>query len=138
LVDEDYLAGMVRPAWQASAEQTLSTGSGLKLSMKAHAHLGPETKQREAGALNFYGTVVAGQIAAGDISNYVTFAELLERAEQELDGLAGIDESTRLEARTVIDALRGRAGAAGGLVLTGAGGQLVGQLLAQLVGLGSG
>lgn len=59
---------------------------------------------------------VQAQVAAGSINNYVTFSALLDRAEEALDQVHGVDEETREEARGIIDKLR----AASGTIASGA------------------
>lgn len=85
--------------------------------------------------MHFYGSVVAGQIAVGDIANYVNFGQLLDSAESEIKSLADVSDSDRDGALGLIEALRGKASLAGAQVLTGAGGGLLAGVLAQLLGL---
>lgn len=134
LKDQGYLsASFVPEIQQASPEETLTMARGLELTVEAHDRA---AKTRGPAGIRFYGSVVAGQIAAGNITNYVSFGEVLDRAEQELARLEDIDPAAKEEAGKLIQALRGKASEAGGLVLTGAGGQLLGSVLGQLMGLG--
>jgi hypothetical protein len=135
---QDYLGGEVPDLDQLSAEQLLGRARNLELTMKAHDRLDAARAPQQAAALNFYGSVVAGQIAAGSISNYLSVGDLLDRAEEELDRLEGVDEAARSEARELLAALPGRASTAGGLVLIGAGGALLAEVLGQLLGLSPG
>jgi hypothetical protein len=75
------------------------------------------------------------QVAAGDINNYASFIELLDRAEGELDRLDGIDAATQEEARGIFAKLRSASGTVATGTATSAGGALVGALLRQLLGL---
>lgn len=75
------------------------------------------------------------QVAAGDINNYASFNELLDRAEGELDRLDGIDAATQGEARGILAKLRSASGTVATGTATSAGGALVGALLRQLLGL---
>jgi hypothetical protein len=75
------------------------------------------------------------QVAAGDIHNYGSFEELLDRLAEDLDHLTDVDEETRDEARGILDKLR----SASGKITVGAaasgGGALIGALLKQKLGL---
>jgi hypothetical protein len=102
---------------------------------KARCRGHTERESPSAGSLHFYGSVVAGQIAAGDIANYVNFCQLLDRAESEIKSLADVTDSDRDGALGLIEVLRGKASLAGAQVLTGAGGGLLAGVLAQLLGL---
>lgn len=86
-------------------------------------------------SINFYGSVVAGQIAAGDISNFASFSDLLSQAEMEIQALEEVDKEDRDGALDLIDVLRGKASDAGVQVLTGASGGLLADVLARLIGL---
>jgi hypothetical protein len=46
------------------------------------------------------------QVAAGDITNYISFTALLDGAQRHLDDLTNIDENVRAEARGILDKLR--------------------------------
>jgi hypothetical protein len=133
LVSQGFLTGELPDLDQASAETRLSLSGGLRLTMKAHERT--EREPPSAGSLHFYGSVVAGQIAAGDIANYVNFGQLLDRAESEIKSLADVSDSDRDGALGLVEVLRGKASLAGAQVLTGAGGGLLAGVLAQLLGL---
>lgn len=75
------------------------------------------------------------QVAAGDIHNYVSFDELLDRAEAELGQLDDIDAATQEEARGILAKLRSASGTVATGTATSAGGALAGALLRQLLGL---
>lgn len=78
---------------------------------------------------------VQGQVAAGNINNYVTFNALLDRSEEALDEVDGVDEETRDEARGIVDKLCGVSGTIATGTASGAGGAVVGARLKQLLGL---
>src|SRR6202035_4408111 len=75
------------------------------------------------------------QVAAGDIHNYGSFDELLDRAEEELDRLNGVDATAQDEARGILAKLRSASGTVATGTATSAGGALVGAVLRQLLGL---
>jgi hypothetical protein len=133
LVDQGYLTGDLPDLEQANAEQRLGLSDGLRLTMKAHDRVNKTTEIRPA--INFNGSVIAGQIAAGSITNYLSFGDLLDDAAAEIDKLEQVEPAAREEAHRLIDLLRGKAADASGLVLTGAGGQLLGAVIGQLIGL---
>jgi hypothetical protein len=133
LLSQGFLEGDAPGFDQANPLQRLQLSDGLRLTVKAHDRLKEE--RQPAPAINFYGSVVAGQIAAGDINNFVTFGDLLKEAEAEICGLQEVNADHRDEALTLIDVLRGKAAGAGAQVLTGAGGGLLADVLARLIGL---
>lgn len=133
LLSQDFLTGDAPSFEQASSMARLQLADGLRLTMKAHDRLSADAGA--AASLNFYGSVVAGQISAGDISNFVSFGDLLDRAEEALRDLENVSDEDRDGALVLIDVLRGRASRVGAQILTGAGGGLLADVLAQLVGL---
>jgi len=133
LLSQGFLEGDAPGFDQAGPLQRLQLSDGLRLTMQAHDQLKKE--QGSTPAINFYGSVVAGQIAAGDINNFVTFGELLDQAETEIRSLQDVAADDRDGALTLIDVLRGQAAGAGAQVLTGASGGLLADVLARLVGL---
>jgi len=52
------------------------------------------------------GDVINSQLAAGDITNYVTFLDVLDRAYAEVEALDGVDSDDRQDAMGLIDRLR--------------------------------
>lgn len=133
LLSQGFLEGDAPGFDQAGPIQRLQLSDGLRLTMEAHDRLKEEAQP--ASSINFYGSVVAGQIAAGDIKNFVSFGSLLDQAETEIRALEDVDEGDRDGALSLIEVLRGKAVGAGGLVLTGAGGGLLADVLARLIGL---
>jgi hypothetical protein len=131
LVEQGYLAGDLPGIDQAGAEQRLDLSDGLRLTMKAL----DRANHSSAPAISFNGSVIAGQIAAGDITNYANFGDLLNRAEAEVSSLDSIDEAEREEALGLIRILRGKAATLSGEVATGAGGSLLAATLSQLIGI---
>ena len=71
-------------------------------------------------------------VCGRDVTNIVSFSQLLDLAEARVNELA-IDEAKREEARGVLNTLRGR----GSDVATSATGGLVGRILGELLGLGA-
>jgi hypothetical protein len=133
LHQQGYLAGEVPDLDQATNEQRLQFSDAMRLTMKAHEQAKPASAP--GNSITFTGSVVANQIAAGDISNYVSVEGLLESAEQEIAALVDVDEDARDEARGLIDVMLGRATSASGAIVTGAGGVLLASVLARLLGL---
>jgi hypothetical protein len=75
------------------------------------------------------------QVAAGNISNYVSFSELLDSLEDALDDLAGVDDEVREEARGLLAGLRSATGKITVGVTTSTAAALIGGLLQQKLGL---
>lgn len=75
------------------------------------------------------------QVAGGDITNYVSFSQLLDRVEQAVDEVDDVDEETRAEARGLLDKLRAASGTVATGTASGAGGALLGAVLKQVLGL---
>ena len=78
---------------------------------------------------------VNAQVAAGDITNYVSFEQLLDRVDQALTEITGVDEEARAEARGMLEKLRGVSGTIATGTVTGAGGALLGTVLKHALGL---
>jgi hypothetical protein len=133
LLSQGFLEGDAPGFDQAGPIQRLQLSDGLRLTMRAHDQLSEE--RRESPAINFYGSVIAGQIAAGDINNFVSFGDLLDLAETEIRALQNVEPEDRDGALTLIEVLRGQIASTGGQVLTGASGGLLADVLARLVGL---
>lgn len=75
------------------------------------------------------------QVAAGNIHNYVSFEQLLDRVDRALEEVDRVDEDTRAEARTMLDKLRAASGTIATGTATSAGGTLLGAVLKQALGL---
>jgi hypothetical protein len=106
LLSQGFLTGDAPSFDQAGPIQRLQLSDGLRLTMTTHDRL--EGNAGSVASLNFYGSVVAGQIAAGDISNFVNFGDLLDKAETDIRGLDDVSAEDREGALTLIDALRGK------------------------------
>jgi hypothetical protein len=130
LVSEGYIAALVPQLDQVDPLQLLGLSEDLRLTVKAHDRAAPKTS-----GIAFYGSVVAGQIAAGDIANYAHFGALLDAAEKEIQGLHDVDEEAKAEARGLLNLLRGKASDLATAAVGGAGGQLLASVLSQLVGI---
>lgn len=134
LYDQGYLSGDLPDFEQADAMARLRMSGGLRLTMKAHDRIGQDRLQ-PGNSVTFNGPVIADQIAAGDIANYTSLGDLLDRAETEIIELAAVEAEEREEALGLIAVLRGKALDLGGGVLSGAGGGLLASVIAQLLGL---
>jgi hypothetical protein len=132
LIDEGYLTADLADFDQASPEQELTSASTIELTMKA---MRSDPSPASSQTIQVMGSIVNSQVATGDITTFTVFVELLEHAEREIDALDGVDEQTRQEAKGLLQRMRGTASAATGMVITGAAGQLVAQVIAQLTGL---
>lgn len=134
LLEQDYLAGDLLGVEQFSDVDEIAHAQHLRLTLKAEEIVQGDTS---TASMTFNAPVTAGQIAGRDIANFVTFADVLDRAEAHLDSLTEVDEQTREEARGILAALRGRTVAVSGKVLTGAGGGLLATVFAHVLGLGA-
>jgi hypothetical protein len=90
LIDEGYLQGEVPALAHATPTRRLAETAHLQLSMKAFGLRDASTAPGPRSVVN----IVAGQVALGDIANYVTFGDVLITAEREVDDLTE-DEATR-------------------------------------------
>lgn len=135
LISQGFLAGDAPGIDQGGPLVNLQFSDGLRLTMRAHDRI--DEKRKPKDSLNFYGPVVAGQIAAGDIHNFVNFGDLLDRAETEIRSLDDVADEDREAALSLIGILKGKAAEASADVLSGAGGGLLAGVLAQLIGLPS-
>lgn len=85
--------------------------------------------------ITIIGDVIGGQVAAGDITNYVTFNDVLDRASGEVEALEDIDPEAKAEAKGTLERLRARATTGAGEIMTGAGGAIAAGVIARLLGL---
>jgi hypothetical protein len=74
-------------------------------------------------------------VAAGDITNYVSFTALLDDVQRHLDDLTDIDENARTEAQGILDKLRSAGMNLTTTAIGSGGGAVIGALLAHLLGL---
>jgi hypothetical protein len=132
LVEEGYLRGDLPDVDQATAEQTISMTQNLHLSVRA-AQMEDSVVHETPSTV--FAPIINSQIAGGDITNYVTFVDVLDRAYEEVEALDDVDEEIKDEAKHLIDQLRGKAAVASSQVVTGAGGALLAEVLARLLGL---
>lgn len=114
LIEEGYLQGDVPELAHGTPSQRLAGVRHLQFSMKATEVRDASTGSTPSSVVN----IMAGQIALGDIANYVTFGDVLDRAEHEVDALTE-DEETRSAVKRLIDQMRGSAATASGQVVTG-------------------
>jgi hypothetical protein len=75
------------------------------------------------------------QVAAGDIHNYVSFDDLLDRLAEALTQLDDVDDEAREEARGLLDKLRSASGKVAVGAAASSGGAVLGTLFKQLLGL---
>ena len=119
---------------QVEALDRIKIGSDFRLSTAGGDRVNHGEDMPPARAVQIVHATTA-QVAAGDINNFGSFDELLDRLREELDDLEGVDPAAQEEARTLLDKLR----AASGDVATGsaasAGGAVLGAALKQLLGL---
>jgi hypothetical protein len=131
LITEGYLRGDVPDVDQATAEQSLSLTQGLELTMKAFEFRNPERLAQQM----IFAPIINSQVAGGDITSYITFNDVLDRASAEIAALENVDPEVRAEAKTLVDRLRVKAAVAAGQAATGAAGTLAAGVLARLLGL---
>ena len=134
LAEEGYLSGVVPRAFGATEEQTLNESVGLALTMKARE----ATSQHSGPTINVFGNIIDSQIAAGNITNYTTFVQLLDQAITEIDAIVDVTDDTKEEAKGLLRRLRGKAATTSGELATGVAGELAAAVLARLVGLSPG
>lgn len=134
LFDQGYLSGSLPDLEQVNAMGRLNLSDGLRFTMKAHERV-ERRNAPQNHSVTFNAPVIADQVAAGDITNYTSFGDLLDRAETVIVDLEQVDSGEREEALGLIAALRGKAIDVGGGMLTGAGGGLLAGVVAQLLGL---
>jgi len=127
-----YLDGDLPDLDQATSVTRLELSEGLSLSMKAHDR--GETKER-GPSITVLGSVIASQVATGNIENFVSFTQVLDQAEETIAQLDDVDEASRDEALSLIDVLKGKGADIGGQTLSGAGGGLLAAVLGKLIGL---
>jgi hypothetical protein len=132
LADEGYLSGTISRAFGETEEQVLNEVAGLALTMRAHE---TATPSKAARTINVFGNVVNSQVAAGDITSYTTFLQLLDQAITEIDAVTDIADDTREEAKGLLRRLGGKAASTTGEVATGVAGTLASAVVARLIGL---
>lgn len=105
LVDEGYLQGDVAELEHATATQRLARTKRLQLSVKA-----TDLMERSGGAAppGAAANIFVTQVAFGNIANFVTFADVLERASDVVDSLTD-DSEQRTGAKRLLDQMLGRA-----------------------------
>lgn len=134
LYDQGYLSGDLPNLDQVNAAGRLNLSEGLRLTMKAHERV-ERRNAPQGNSVTFNGPVIADQIAAGDITNYTTFGDLLDRAAVAIGDLDQVDKADREEALGLVALLRGKALDLTGAALSGAGGTLLAGVIARLLGL---
>ena len=84
---------------------------------------------------NVITNVIISQVAAGDITDYVTFNDVVDRAYAEVDALEDIDPETKAEARSLLARLRAGVVTGAGEMMTGAGGAIAAGVTTRSLGL---
>src|SRR5919201_6297071 len=74
------------------------------------------------------------QVAGGDLTNYVSFAALLDDAQAKLNQLTDIDTDSRAEAQSILDKLRAATGQVALNAVGSGGGAVLGAILMALLG----
>jgi hypothetical protein len=111
---------------QATPEQTLRGIQGMEIAIGATT---PATGQ------HFTFNAPVSQFAAGDITNYSIFIEVLNAAWELVDEIGDYDDDTRSGARSLLDRLRGRAASASGAVASAASTDLAVEAIKRVFGL---
>jgi hypothetical protein len=75
------------------------------------------------------------QVALGDITNYTTFAEFTAAVDTAIDGLVGVDETAKAEAKGILAKMCSKGGEVASAAAGSAGGSLLGAVLKQILGL---
>jgi hypothetical protein len=118
---------------QLRSEQRLANGGQFRLTSYGRDRADP-TAQPPTSMTQIVHAAQA-QVAAGDINNYVTFNQLLDRLEEAIKDVDGVDEETREEARGMLDKLRGSSATVATGAASGGGGALLGAVLKSVLGL---
>jgi len=107
----------------------LQQAASFRSTAKGRQWLAPSASGGQA--ITLQGSTV-GQVAGGNITNYLRFGDVLDAAERALASETEVDEAEREDARGVLQSLRVGAGG----VATGATASVAGRMLAQALGLG--
>lgn len=134
LIPQGYLRGEVPELALGTAQQRLARTRNLELTVAAEHFLTPPVAST-GSVVMIIGDVIGSQVAAGDITNYVTFNDVLDRAYAELEALDDIDPEAKAEAQGLLERLRARAVTGAGEIMTGAGGAIAAGVIARLLGL---
>ena len=135
----ENLIGFVDPARnlpQRSSDERISLASEFRVTVAGRDRL-TEQRRPKGMTVNQIVNATNAQVAAGDVINFVSFGQLLDVAQQQLDQLADLSQADREDAQGIIDKLRSAStqvaiGAAGG-----GGGAVVGAILMGLLHLHS-
>lgn len=135
LADDDLIEfdprKVLRPEeFGVDPSRDLKNATDFRSTVKGREWLGEPAPSGPSFA--FHDTTV-GQVAGRDITNYVSFTQILDAALTKVEQMEA-DEQDRKAARDLLNALRSRAAEAGTGMVAGAGGLLAGRALAQALG----
>jgi hypothetical protein len=119
---------------QISDLDQLGMAENIRLAPAGLAHIG-NLQASSSTRITQIVHATQAQVAGGDIHNYGSFDELLDRLVDALAGLEDIDDEARAEARGILDQLRSASGKVAVGAAASSGGAVVGALLKQLLGL---
>lgn len=119
---------------QISDVDQLGMAENIRLAPAGLAHIGSLQRHSSTRITQIVHATQA-QVAGGDIHNYGSFDELLDRLVDALAGLEDIDDEARAEASGILDQLRSASGKVAVGAAASSGGAVVGALLKQLLGL---
>jgi hypothetical protein len=107
LVEQGYLRGVVPLLALGTAQQRLAGTMRLEVTAAGEQTVAPTDP---AGLLiTILGPVINSQVAAGEITSYITFADVLDRAYVEVEALEDLDPEAKEEAKGLIERLRTQA-----------------------------
>lgn len=127
LIDFDNVARGLQQFGHGNAPQDLQQSTNFRST--AHGRQWLQESPSSGPSFTFDRSTV-GQVAGGNITNFVSFSQVLEAAENQL-GQIDADPADREAARGILHALGGRATE----VATGAGGALAARAIAAALGL---
>jgi hypothetical protein len=118
---------------QLTSDQRLANGGQFRLTSYGRDRADPPPQAPTSITQIVH--AAQAQVAAGDINNYVTFTQLLDRVEEAIDEVDGVDDETREEAHSMVDKLRGTSTTVATGAASGGGGALLGAVLKKILGL---
>jgi hypothetical protein len=128
LIDFDHMAREIDQFGLADPSRDLQQATDLRSTAKERDWM--RQNPTPSSSISFGEGATVGQVAGGDITNYVTFSQVLAAAETEL-GRISTDAGEREEARNFLRALGGDAKE----IATGAGANVAARALAAALGL---
>lgn len=131
LIDFDDPSGGID---QLSSSQHLTRAGHFRLTTFGRDRAQPSSAPPPSPNITQIVHAAQAQVAAGDINNFVSFTALLDRVEEALDEVDGVNDDARQEARSMLDKLRGASGTVATGTASGAGGALLGAVLKKVLG----